>query len=66
MMKEYFRIERNAALSPEDVYTQLGEQTDFLAPDCCGGGIGLDDVRKMMEENWITLEGDEIIVWVHA
>ena len=65
-MKEYFRIERMGALSPEDVYRQLEEQTDFLAPDCCGGGVSLEDVRKMMEENWITLEGDNIIVWVHA
>ena len=65
-MKEYFRIERMGAISPEDVYHQLEEQSDFLAPDCCGGGVSLEDVRRMMAENWITLEGDEIIVWVHT
>lgn len=65
-MKEYFSIERNGANRPEEVYSQLEQQSDFLAPDCCGGGIGLEDVKRMLAEGWITLEGDKITVWVTA
>ena len=63
MRKEYFSIDRNSANSPEEVYFELDNQTDFLAPDCCGGGIGIDDVKQMMAERWITLSEDKITVW---
>ena len=66
MKKEYFSIARNGALSAAEVYTQLEEQTDFLAPDCCGGGISLDDVESMLSDGYITLEGEKITVWING
>lgn len=66
MKKEYFSIERNGASSPEELYLQLEEQSDFLAPDCCGGGIGVEDIARMLDEGWITLDGDKIRVWINA
>ena len=66
MWKEYLSIDRNGANSPEEVYTEFENQSDFLAPDCCGGGISLDDIRQMMDEKWITLEDDKISVWVNG
>ena len=62
-MKEYFSIERNGATLPEEIYAQFEEQSDFLESDCCGGGIGLDDIRRMLMENWITLDEEKITVW---
>ena len=64
MKKLYFSIDRNGACSPAEVYAELENQTDFLSPDCCGGGIGLEDVQRMMEESYITLDADKINVWV--
>ena len=63
MKKLYFTIRRNGADCPQQVYDQLEEQTDFLRPDCCGGGISLDDVKNMMADGYITLEDDQISVW---
>ena len=65
-MKEYFSIERNGASSPEELYTQFEEQSDFLATDCCGGGISVDDIARMLEEGWISLDGDKIRVWING
>ena len=66
MKKEYLSIERNGARSPEEVYTQFDQQSDFLRPDCCGGGIGVEDIALMLAQGWITLDGDKIIVWVNG
>lgn len=65
-MKEYFNIERNGASSPEELYVQFEEQSDFLAPDCCGGGIGVADIADMLAQGWITLDGDKIRVWING
>lgn len=65
-MKEYLCIERNGAESPEEVYVQFEEQSDFLSPDCCGGGIGLDDIARMLAEGWISLDEDKIRVWING
>ena len=65
-MKEYFSIDRNGANSPEEVYVQFGEQTDLLEPDCCGGGIGPEDVARMLAEGWVTLDNDRITVWING
>ena len=64
MRKKYFSIERNGALSPEEIYTQLEEQSDFLRPDCCGGGISVEDISAMLAQGWISLDGDKITVWM--
>ena len=65
-MKEYFSIERNGASSPEEIYIQFEEQSDFLNPDCCGGGIGVEDIAQMLVDGWITLEEDRIRVWING
>lgn len=65
-MKEYLCIERNGAESPEEVYVQFEEQSDFLSPDCCGGGIGLEDIARMLAEGWISLDEDKIRVWING
>lgn len=64
MKKEYLSIARNGAGSPEEIYIQFEEQSDFLAPDCCGGGIGVADIARMLDEGWITLDENKIIVWI--
>ncbi len=64
MMKEYLSIERNGASSPEELYAQFEAQSDFLETDCCGGGIGLEDIERMLAENWITLDEDKIKIWI--
>ena len=66
MRKEYFSIERNGANSPAEIYAEFESQSDFLSPDCCGGGISVDDICRMIEEKWITLDDDKITVWVNA
>ena len=66
MKKEYLSIARNGAGSPEEIYIQFEEQSDFLAPDCCGGGIGVADIARMLDEGWITLDGDKITVWING
>ena len=66
MKKEYFSIECNGATSPEEIYVQFEEQSDFLRPDCCGGGIGVEDIAQMLAEGWITLDGEKITVWVNG
>ena len=65
-MKEYLCIERNGAESPEEVYVQFEEQSDFLSTDCCGGGISLDDIARMLAEGWISLDEDKIRVWING
>jgi len=62
--KEYLSIARNGAGSPEEIYIQFEEQSDFLAPDCCGGGIGVADIARMLDEGWITLDENKIMVWI--
>ncbi len=64
-MKEYFSIRRNGASSLEELYAQFEAQSDFLDTDCCGGGIGLEDIERMLSEGWITLDGDKITVWTN-
>jgi len=64
-MKEYFSIRRNGASSPEELYAQFEAQSDFLETDCCGGGIGLEDIASMLSEGYITLDGDKITVWIN-
>ena len=64
MKKEYLSIARNGAGSPEEIYIQFEEQSDFLAPDCCGGGIGVADIARMLDEGWITLDENKIMVWI--
>ena len=66
MKKEYFSIARNGAVSPEEIYIQFEEQSDFLAPDCCGGGIGVADIADMLAQGWISLDGDKITVWING
>ena len=66
MMKEYFSIERKGATSPEELYIQFEEQSDFLAPDCCGGGITVDDIARMLSEGWISLDEDKIRFWING
>lgn len=66
MWKEYLVIERNGAISPQEVYTQLEEQSDFLAPDCCGGGVSLEDVARMMAEEYIVLDNKTIRLRIKA
>ena len=66
MKKKYFSIERNGASLPEDLYIQFDEQSDFLSPDCCGGGIGVEDIERMLNEGWITLDKDKITVWING
>jgi len=63
-MREYFSIRRNGAVSPEEIYAQFETQSDFLESDCCGGAIGLDDIHRMLLENWITLDEEKITVRV--
>lgn len=66
MWKEYLVIERNGAISPQEVYTQLEEQSDFLAPDCCCGGVSLEDVARMMAEEYIVLDDKTIRLRIKA
>ena len=64
-MKEYLCIERNGAESPEEVYVQFEEQSDFLSQDCCGGGIRVEDIARMLAEGWITMDEDKIRLWIN-
>ena len=66
VMKEYLCIERNGAKRPEEVYAQFEQQSDFLAPDCCGGGVSVEDIADMLANGYITLDGDKIRLWVNG